>query len=203
MIQNFLGKCLHKDPLRRATVDELLMDPFVNSYPSKDHSKDWEFIDIFIRPLYNKHPATVKLAITQVLAKNMTEIAQERVNEHLQRLDPGLDLFRLKQMWYYAVCIRNSLYVDSVFDVFDDDSDGFIDVDEFGTVFDNETIQNLCLNDMDHWKQAKSNRCTLMNAWVRAMIKEVDLDKDGKLSRQEFVNAMSDHLDWSVVHTNE
>ena len=177
----------------------------------------------------------------------MTEIAQERVNEHLQRLDPfggkivtrdsmirvgmncgldytiscnmidyvlalvdgvfepriGLDLFRLKQMWYYAVCIRNSLYVDSVFDVFDDDSDGFIDVDEFGTVFDNETIQNLCLNDMDHWKQAKSNRCTLMNAWVRAMIKEVDLDKDGKLSRQEFVNAMSDHLDWSVVHTNE
>ena len=184
------------------------------------------------------------MAITQILAMNMTEGAQERINQHFNRLDPfndeiitrdtmiqvamncgldytiscnmidnvlplvgvfepviGIDLHRVKQMSYYGVCNRNSRYVDSIFEIFDDDSDGFIDVDEFSQVFDNETIQDLCLdeNDMDHWKQTKSNQCTLMDTWIRAMIKEVDLDKDGKLSKQEFVNAMSDNLDWSVV----
>lgn len=29
-MQDFLRKCLHKDPLKRATIDELLRDPFVN-----------------------------------------------------------------------------------------------------------------------------------------------------------------------------
>ena len=85
MIQNFLNKCLNKDPLKRATVDELLNDPFVNGVITKDYESDWEAMRYF-RIFYNPFPTKLKLATVKILADNMTQSPEKMVRERFDIL---------------------------------------------------------------------------------------------------------------------
>lgn len=84
--QHFLRKCLHKDPLKRATVDELLCDPFVNGMTLQDYDMNMLCIRDFA-PFYNPYSPLIRLTICEVLACNMSAEIQEIVSKSFAHAD--------------------------------------------------------------------------------------------------------------------
>ena len=83
-----MDKCLNKDPLKRATIDELLNDPFVKGIDTRSYVLNNEIL----RYIKQFNPQTrLKKAIVRVLAQNMTESPAKEVEMHFNRVDVDQD----------------------------------------------------------------------------------------------------------------
>ena len=74
---------MNKDPLKRATVDELLNDPFVNGIGVNDLPLQPM---IYIRPFYNRTTTMLKFAVSEVLASNMTEEPEKQIIQSINSI---------------------------------------------------------------------------------------------------------------------
>merc|ERR1712083_1221990 len=82
--------------------------------------------------------------------------------------DGQVDFEEFKQVWHRKLLSQHDQYIHRVFAVFDDNGDGFIDAKELQSVL-GEDFEN-----------------------IQAMIREVDVNNDGKLSFEEFQKAMQE-----------
>merc|ERR1719278_1678129 len=80
--------------------------------------------------------------------------------------DGQVDFEEFKQVWHRKLLSQHDQYIHRVFAVFDDNGDGFIDAKE---------LQSVLGDDFEN---------------IQAMIQEVDVNNDGKLSFEEFQKAM-------------
>ena len=111
--------------------------------------------------------------------------------------DGKLSYDEFKEVWYRKVLKSNDAYIHKVFDVFDENGDGFIDSQELNSIlfpkdeveFDGENEENdnevkeEDIMDSDELKRMKS------------LIGEVDSNGDGKISFEEFKHAMKEDIE--------
>ena len=180
-------KCLNKDPLKRATVDELLNDPFVNGIPpNKIEAME------YLHSCYKIYTTTMlKCAICEALSMNMTEGPLKTVQDQFDlmgKTNKDLDVMNghdiiqyillcgfdfeyaqniadnvlclfgtqideydnelvlsiegYKLLWYYVAMTKNMNYRNRVFEVFDDDGDGLLSVNDVESILeDHYTIE--------------------------------------------------------------
>ena len=65
-----MAKCLNKDPLKRATVDELLNDPFVNGIDPKIYEQNATIVNCIKYSCYTTDSTTLKQWTEHILSKN-------------------------------------------------------------------------------------------------------------------------------------
>merc|ERR1712154_314348 len=156
------------------------------------------------------YQSKLKKAITRCLAKNMSQEPEKEVKRHFTRLDKDgdgyldvdelkyllldmgfapskaaeeaktmlkaadenndgqVDFEEFKAVWHRKLLSQHDQYIHRVFAVFDDNGDGFIDAKE---------LQSVLGDDFEN---------------IQAMIQEVDVNNDGKLSFEEFQKAMQE-----------
>jgi len=215
---DFCINILKKSPKRRLKLELALTHPWVKG----EEASDKEIPEDVIRVLrqFNQQ-SKLKKAITKVLASNMGNEPKVKIQEHFNRLDKNndgsLDIDELTtllvglgfsrseaeqdaknimedadtdrsgsiefkefaQIWQRKLLTVNENYIDAVFKVLDDDNNGTIEANELAKVLGMEGKQN--------------------EDEIKSYISEVDTDNDGKLSYEEFKNAM---LEKSVLKNN-
>ena len=186
---------MNKDPLKRATVDELLNDPFVNGIPPKKI----EALEC-LHSCYKIYTTTMlKCAICEALTTIMPEgplkTVQEQfdmmdktnkdldldvMNEHdiiqhillcgfdfdyaqniadnvlclfgtqIDEYDNGLVLSieGYKLLWYYTALTKNMNYRNRVFQVFDDDGDGLLSVNDVESILEDHVTIEMDLDEI-------------------------------------------------------
>ena len=132
--QKFLDKCLNKDPLKRATIEELLNDPFVKGIDTRSYVLNNEVLR-YIKQF--NYQSRLKKAITRVLAQNMTETPAKQVEMHFKRVDVNQD-GKLNEDELIQVCIDSGYdkilaraMARRAIQQFDVDDDRMINIDEF------------------------------------------------------------------------
>ena len=233
-------KCLNKDPLKRATVDELLNDPFVNGIPPKKI----EVMEYFYSS-YKSCPNMLKCAICEILAHNMVEGPQKQVQEHFDRMDKTnqdlqsnvmnehdiiqyillcgfdfeyaqniadnvlcsfgtqideyddelvLSIEGYRKLWYYRILMKMVDYRRRVFEVLDDDGDGFLSVNDVKTIFDNHYTIEMDIDEIKLFNTSKHEQRLIKK--IHQMFLEVSPDqKDYEnpvVSLEQFVLAMAE-----------
>ena len=76
----FLVKCLNKDPLKRATVDELLRDPFVNGMPIEHYELHTDILYSF-PAFYNTNPCLIKITMCQISLGHAVDSADVTIQD--------------------------------------------------------------------------------------------------------------------------
>mmetsp|Transcript_10141 Transcript_10141/g.9153 ORF Transcript_10141/g.9153 Transcript_10141/m.9153 type:complete len:576 (-) Transcript_10141:291-2018(-) len=143
------------------------------------------------------------------------EEAQKMI-EHADKNNDGVvDFEEFKQVWYRKVLSTNDQYIHRVFAVFDDNGDGHIDSKELGQILfperydedgnekedannptdENNEQQGLQDNDYNGDENGDDAIDEGFVQTIERMIKEVDLDGDGKIDFQEFKKAMNEDLE--------
>ena len=118
--------------------------------------------------------------------------------------DGKLNLNEFMQSWYRKVLLKsNDAILQSVFDVFDKNGDGYIDTNELNDVLFNKDKQASNINDIGNDKKVQEDgneeddddddRQKFRK--IQTLIEEVDLDGDGKISFDEFKQAMKEDID--------
>lgn len=104
-----------------------------------------------------------------------------------------------KQMWYSKVLSENDNYIARVFEVFDDNGDGFIDKEELKMILFSDVNKGDYQQNIDNNNNSDDNSDNTDNKTddpfamqVMDMINEVDKNKDGKISFDEFFDAMTE-----------
>jgi calcium-dependent protein kinase len=104
--------------------------------------------------------------------------AQEILKSGDLNNDNVIDFTEFKAIWYRKLLSKHEEYCHRVFQVFDDNRDGFIDPHELLGVFQ---------GSLGHLEKFSFEK-------VKQMISEVDLNKDGKINFAEFKNAMQESI---------
>ena len=85
-----MAKCLNKDPLKRATVDELLNDPFVNGVDAKDYLQNCkiaETIQKFCTTTNCLTSTTIKSSACMLLAGNMSTAPEKEAKRSFDQIN--------------------------------------------------------------------------------------------------------------------
>jgi len=205
--KDFVRKALVKNPHKRLTIEDALRHPWVQGKMAAEIQLNKDVIR-YLRQF--NYQSKLKKAITRCLAKNMSQEPEKEVHRHFTRLDKDgngflaadelklllldmgfapvaaqqeaenmlksadenndgqVDFEEFKQVWHRKLLSQHDQYIHRVFAVFDDNGDGFIDAKE---------LQSVLGDDFEN---------------IQAMIKEVDVNNDGKLSFEEFQRAMQE-----------
>ena len=86
--KDFVSKALIKNPYKRITLDEALRHPWVQGKDAKDIQLNKDVIR-YLRQF--NYQSKLKKAITQCLARNMSEEPEQEVRRHFNRLDKDSD----------------------------------------------------------------------------------------------------------------
>ena len=205
--KDFVKKALIKNPYKRISIDEALRHPWVQGKAAAEIQLNKDVIR-YLRQF--NYQSKLKKAITRCLAKNMSSEPEKEVKRHFTRLDKDgdglldaselkyllldmgfahhqaekeaqemlkaadqnqdgvIDFHEFKQVWHRKLLSQHNQYIHRVFAVLDENGDGYIDAKE---------LQGVLGDDFDD---------------ILKMIEEVDEDKDGKLSFEEFQKAMQE-----------
>lgn len=189
------------------SIEDALRHPWVQGKAAAEIQLNKDVIR-YLRQF--NYQSKLKKAITRCLAKNMSQEPEKEVHRHFTRLDKDgngylaadelklllldmgfapvaaqqeaenmlksadenndgqVDFEEFKQVWHRKLLSQHDQYIHRVFAVFDDNGDGFIDAKE---------LQSVLGDDFEN---------------IQAMIKEVDVNNDGKLSFEEFQKAMQE-----------
>jgi len=111
--------------------------------------------------------------------------------------DGVIDFDEFKAIWYRKILSTNDQYINRVFNVFDTNGDGQIDVNELKTVLlpgagkkDDEKTQEKPDEDTEQMNEQLQN--------LTQMIEEVDQDGDHMISLEEFRKTMKEDLEHSL-----
>mmetsp|Transcript_10142 Transcript_10142/g.9154 ORF Transcript_10142/g.9154 Transcript_10142/m.9154 type:complete len:553 (-) Transcript_10142:291-1949(-) len=141
--------------------------------------------------------------------------AQEMLEAADQDGDGQVDFEEFKQVWHRKLLSQHDQYIHRVFAVFDDNGDGHIDSKELGQILfperydedgnekedannptdENNEQQGLQDNDYNGDENGDDAIDEGFVQTIERMIKEVDLDGDGKIDFQEFKKAMNEDLE--------
>ena len=231
---------MNKDPLKRATVDELLNDPFVNGIPPQKIEP--------MQCLYSCYklisPTMLKLCICKVLAINMSSVAKnaaqklfEQMNSNVnntkkdiinkrdimqyilmcgfdieyaqniahnmlcwfgERSDENNELVMsingFKILWFYSGLQTHPGYRYKVFEVFDDDADGFLSVDDIEAVFMSYDIIYMDIDEIKWLRTSMYKDNNYLRGKIHRMLLEISPDQQDYqnpvVSLDQFVLAM-------------
>jgi len=206
---DFCQKILKKSPKRRMRMEDAINHPWVQGVDAPDKKISEDVIRVLKQ--FNRQ-SKLKKAITKILAAHMGKEPKRKITEHFNRLDKDGDgalsarelsillmdmgytgakaMEEAKKMiasttdndsgliefnefaaiWQRKLLTVNKAYIEAVFSVLDTTKSGVIDANELAYVLDMN-------NKGDDEK-------------IQEIIKEVDIDNDGKISFQEFRDAM-------------
>jgi len=215
--KEFVAGCLMKHPAERFTMDEALDHPWIlNATDEIIHN------DILRCLKQYSYQSKLKKEVTRLLASHMNDKPQETIKKHFESIDtngdgcldedelvqllillPGgknkteevlneeaqnminqgdhtedgkIDFEEFLTIWQRKLLSISDEYVESVFSVLDTDNSGMLEYAELGKVFDGKTEDELL-----------------------SMLVEVDTDKDGVISLDEFKAAMKEELEQDRV----
>ena len=86
-----MAKCLNKDPLKRATVDELLNDPFVNGIDPKLYTQNATIVNCIKYSCYTTDSTILKQWTAHVLCKNDAQETVKHRKEWFKSVDKSLN----------------------------------------------------------------------------------------------------------------
>ena len=220
--KDFVRKTLVKDPEQRISADEALRHPWIQGVDAADYRLNREVMRYLRQYGYQTRLKKEILRVLaanmtegptkQVMRhfkrldsdgdgfldeQNLTNLllemghvgsaAKEEATEmikHADRNGDGLiDFEDFKQIWYRKVLATNVQYIRRVFDVFDDNGDGYIDATELGQVLFPEAYDedgNIINEEYPHLEG------------IMVMLREVDVDGNGKISFDDFKAAMKE-----------
>ena len=245
---------MHKDPLKRATVDELLNDAFVNGIDVETNITHG-IISQYFRKIHCTFPSKFKIMISKLVAQNASRKIQADINKTFKPLlalqskqdsqekiddvnsdsqslsetivqdvtligaivdygydydlacemvdrvvnmfctdssKQGLNFDEFASMWQFVALSNHSDYRQRVFQVLDDNGDGFLDQYELQVLA--HLLTNQYINDVDLDEKKKRQSMTNVVDWklhaVRQIVAEIDVDTDGSVSYEEFDNAL-------------
>eukprot|EP00490_Sorites_sp_Unknown_P029505 CAMPEP_0114672618 /NCGR_PEP_ID=MMETSP0191-20121206/43225_1 /TAXON_ID=126664 /ORGANISM="Sorites sp." /LENGTH=217 /DNA_ID=CAMNT_0001935415 /DNA_START=1129 /DNA_END=1782 /DNA_ORIENTATION=+ len=115
--------------------------------------------------------------------------------------DGALQFDEFKAVWYRKVLSTNDQYIHRVFNVFDDNGDGYIDSNELMTILFPDKANKP--NDDENKDMADNNDDDISDDMeeqpfmkqILKMIAEVDENGDGKIEFEEFKKAMKEDMD--------
>lgn len=211
----FVKKMLKKSPKQRISLDDALAHPWVTGQEASNEEISGDVIKV-LRQFAQQ--TKLKKAITKTLAQHMGEEPEKKIAAHFNRLDKdgsgGLDKHELAyllqdmgitkakaieeaeliiantdndgdgqiqfkefaEVWQRKLLSVNESYIHAVFTVLDEDGNGFISASELAKVLGMEA-------DTEEDKERVDNE-------LMELIREVDSNKDGKISFDEFRDAM-------------
>jgi len=204
--QDFCKAILKKSPKHRLKLEDALNDPWVMGENTSGEAISKDVIKVLRQ--FNKQ-SKLKKAITKVLAQNMGEKPTKKIEEHFNNLDKdksgaldkdelcfllmdmgvteakakeeaaamieqsdtnksgSIEFEEFATIWQRKMLSLNEKYIHTVFGVLDTNADGQIDPKELAQVLD-------MTNEGE----------------VNEIIKEVDINEDGKINFEEFREAM-------------
>lgn len=207
--KDFVSKALVKNPYKRLSLEDCIRHPWVQGKDAQDIQLNKDVIR-YLRQF--NYQSKLKKAITQCLARNMSEEPEKEVRRHFERLDKDgdnkldeeelrlllldmgfapskakaesikileqadtnkngtVEFDEFKAVWHRKLLTQHEQYIHRVFAVFDDNGDGEIDAEE---------LQGVLGDDFGA---------------IVEMIKEVDVDGNGKVSFDEFKKAMQEEI---------
>jgi len=116
--------------------------------------------------------------------------AREIIKQADRNNDNVIDFEEFKTIWYRKILTTNDQYINRVFNVFDSNGDGQIDVNELKQVLMPNQVENEDAKSEDDDKQLNQQLKNLFQ-----MIEEVDVDGDHMISLEEFRKAMKEDLE--------
>jgi len=206
---NFCQRILKKSPKRRMLLAEAIDHPWVQGKNTSDRMLSEDVLRVLRQ--FNQQ-SKLKKAISKTLADNMGEEPKKKIVEHFNRLDKtgsgalsadelsillmdmgytqdkaleeakvmiastneddsGVIKFaEFAAIWQRKLLTVNGAYIHAVFSILDADNNGLIGAKELGQVLD---------------MTGKGDEIK-----IQEIIKEVDKDRDGKISFEEFKSAM-------------
>lgn len=207
--KDFVKQALIKNPHKRISLEDAIRHPWVQGKDAKEIAINKEVVR-YLRQF--NYQSKLKKAITQCLARNMSEEPEKEVRRHFARLDKDgdekldedelklllldmgfapskakgesmkimeqadtnkngtIEFDEFKAIWHRKLLSQHDQYIHRVFAVFDDNGDGEIDANE---------LQEVLGEDFGK---------------IVEMIQEVDIDKNGKISFEEFQKAMQEDM---------
>jgi len=215
-LQNFCIQILKKSPKRRMTLQAALEDPWVTGTQSSDNAISKDVLRVLRQ--FNQQ-SKLKKAITKVLALNMGEVPRMQLEKHFNRLDKDKNgkLYKeeltilLMDMGYTEV--RAVEETEAMIKSTDEDKSGCIEFDEFAAIWQrkllttNETYIHQVFSVLDADGNGQIDATELATALdmtsegddvkINEIIKEVDVDNDGKINFSEFRAAMVERNDFT------
>jgi len=207
--KKFCTAILKKSPKHRMKLEDALANPWVKGEKSSNQKISKDVLRVLRQ--FNRQ-SKFKKAICKVLATHMGEEPRKKIKEHFNSLDKDnnskldaeelshllmemgyteikakeeakviikstdedksgfIEFHEFATVWQRKLLSTNEAYIHSVFSVFDTDGNGLIDATELGQV----------LNLTKEGDDVK----------IAEIIKEVDIDNDGKINFEEFRAAM-------------
>jgi len=211
-LKRFIEKCLYREPLKRISVDDALFDTWVTGAGASKELVDLQVLGSLRKFVKASH---LQKAIVNLMVKNVDASDKNNLERMFKRLDKdgngqvteeemvaaliddGMygpqatkEAHRILQdtdidgnghidfQEFVEARARNKLSTDlqvlqAVFNILDTNGDDFVDKSELKTIFGEDGNHNL--GDPE----------------IVQMIEEVDFNKDGKISYEEFMGALS------------
>lgn len=208
--RDFVKKALEKRWKKRITMDEALQHGWILGHAASDNKIN---IDAVRSLRQFNYQSKLKKAVSGILATNMGEGPSERVSQHFSKLDKDgdkrLSVDELTQLFTEVGYQANTAVNEAkrVMSEVDRDSDGFVSLEEFGIVWQRKL---LAVNDQyikavfgvldtDNNGEITAEELSAVlegmdEKDVKAIIKEADTNKDGKIQFKEFKNAMKERV---------
>ncbi|OMJ83836.1 hypothetical protein SteCoe_15135 [Stentor coeruleus] len=205
--KNLLKRILNKNPEKRMSIGELLYDPWLTTR-SKDQVPDRAIASKSIKQLVKFHTQNCLQLCTLAFLTHFFTKSQElkEVRGIFESLDTDQDGKLSKEEVAHGInffCCDTEYKLDTVFKNCDIDKNGYIDFSEFLTAvlsLDLElSTKRLfkAFNALDKDGNGRISKVELQMALgdtnddsIRELLKEVDLDGNGEIDRNEFVQAI-------------
>lgn len=219
--KDFVRKVLKKPPTRRITVDEALSHKWVSGDANSDESIHKEVLKCLKQFNYQ---TMLKKKVSNLLADNMGQEPRAKIKGHFDKLDKSNDGFLDQDELMILLVKLGSSDEDAkgeaqrMMEQADSGSDGKIDFEEFAAIWQRKllTVNDKYIkavfkvldtnNDdqisMDELRAVFQTDSKDSEEQFQSMLEEVDENKDGFISYQEFKRAMKEKIEGgSVKHS--
>jgi len=212
--KDFVRKTLKKPPKKRYSTDQALKHPWVTGETASDDVTEEDVLKCLKQYSYQ---SKLKKLVSRLLAENMGDQPKKKIKEQFDKLDVNgdgsldktelqkllrtlgqtqeddipeeaekmimeadatgtqdgeIDFEEFATIWQRKLLSVNDNYIKAVFQVIDHDKSGWVEIHELTDVFENVNATELS-----------------------EVLKEVDTDGDGKISFDEFKDAMKENIE--------